>query len=109
MEVETAINAPICALSLFRRTRPYLPQSPPLELIFILFRQLRRSCIVRWFPNDFIRFADRWLLVWKCVIKAFLNQADCKMRNVYSNPATIQFLSSGNSGSEPAQQIRTGV
>lgn len=75
-----------------------------MKLIFI--RQLLRSGKVNGLANDFIRFAH---FLAECIVQPLLDEADCEMGDVDTDPAAIQALRNGDGCAASAEGIKDGV
>ncbi len=100
MEVKPAINAVIRPFFLVNWSGTHQTQRPPLELLFILFRQVRAHLRYR-FTNHFV-----FEFIAKGIFHAPFDQTNGKVSDIDPDPAPSQFLSSGNSRPAATERVQ---
>src|SRR5581483_2551197 len=106
VEIQAAINAPVCAFFPFQWPRPNQAERPPLKLIRIVCGEFFRAREVNWFADDFVGIADFFP---ECVIEAFLDETYGKMGDVNADPAAVQTLGYGDGSAASAEGVEKAI
>ena len=107
VEVEAAVDAAVGSLlDALGGAGSAKAERPVLELILVLFGELRGSGYVGGFADDLVCFADVGAVG---VVEAGLDEADGEVGDVDADPAAVEFLGDLNGGSAAAEGVEDYV
>src|SRR5258706_1777401 len=102
VEIQPTVDPLVGALLSFRRASAHQPQRPPLQLVRVLPRERRGASLVRRIAYDVVALAG---LDSRCVLEALLDEADCEVGNVNSDPPALEPLRDRDGCSASAERI----